>query len=129
MEQMKLECHFVNGTEHVQFVWRLIYNRQEILRFDSHVGKFVALTELGRPIAELMNSLLEALEQARAQVARCKDNYRLLKSFWMQRKGEWKQQEGRGKGRGEEGWRKERSGEARGWKEGRERGGEGREAG
>ncbi|XP_036625042.1 DLA class II histocompatibility antigen, DR-1 beta chain-like isoform X1 [Trichosurus vulpecula] len=87
MEQMKLECHFVNGTEHVQFVWRLIYNRQEILRFDSHVGKFVALTELGRPIAELMNSLLEALEQARAQVARCKDNYRLLKSFWMQRKG------------------------------------------
>ncbi|XP_043856789.1 DLA class II histocompatibility antigen, DR-1 beta chain-like [Dromiciops gliroides] len=86
MEQMKNECLFVNGTEHVRFVGRLIYNREEILRFDSDVGEFVALTELGRPIAELMNSLLEALEQARAQVARCKDNYRLLESFWMQRR-------------------------------------------
>ncbi|XP_068922047.1 DLA class II histocompatibility antigen, DR-1 beta chain-like isoform X5 [Petaurus breviceps papuanus] len=86
MEQMKAECHFVNGTEHVQFVGRLIYNSQEILRFDSDVGKFVALTELGRPIAELMNSMVEALEQARSRVAWCRDNYRLLQS-WMQRRG------------------------------------------
>ncbi|XP_068922044.1 H-2 class II histocompatibility antigen, E-S beta chain-like isoform X2 [Petaurus breviceps papuanus] len=87
MEQMKAECHFVNGTEHVQFVGRLIYNSQEILRFDSDVGKFVALTELGRPIAELMNSMVEALEQARSRVAWCRDNYRLLQS-WMQRRVE-----------------------------------------
>ncbi|XP_074167000.1 HLA class II histocompatibility antigen, DRB1 beta chain-like [Sminthopsis crassicaudata] len=88
MEQTKAECHFVNGTEHVQFVGRLIYNREEILRFDSEVGKFVALTELGRPIEELMNSQLEALEQARAQVARCRDNYILWESLWKQRRVE-----------------------------------------
>ncbi|XP_020835413.1 DLA class II histocompatibility antigen, DR-1 beta chain-like [Phascolarctos cinereus] len=87
MEQMKAECHFGNGIEHVRFVGRLIYNLQEILRFDSDVGEFVALTELWRPIAELMNSLVEALEQARAQVAMCRDNYRLLES-WMQKKVE-----------------------------------------
>ncbi|KAM9004580.1 H-2 class II histocompatibility antigen, E-D beta chain isoform X3 [Sarcophilus harrisii] len=87
MEQTKAECHFVNGTEHVQFVGRLIYNREEILRFDSEVGKFVALTELGRPIEELMNSQLEALEQARAQVAMCRNNYILWESLWNRRRG------------------------------------------
>ncbi|KAM9004578.1 H-2 class II histocompatibility antigen, E-D beta chain isoform X1 [Sarcophilus harrisii] len=88
MEQTKAECHFVNGTEHVQFVGRLIYNREEILRFDSEVGKFVALTELGRPIEELMNSQLEALEQARAQVAMCRNNYILWESLWNRRRVE-----------------------------------------
>ncbi|XP_056670823.1 DLA class II histocompatibility antigen, DR-1 beta chain-like [Monodelphis domestica] len=86
MEQIKNECHFVNGTEHVRYIGKLIYNRQEIVCFDSDVGEFVALTELGRPIAELMNSLLEALEQARAQVFICRDNYRLLEPLWIQRR-------------------------------------------
>ncbi|XP_027694170.1 DLA class II histocompatibility antigen, DR-1 beta chain-like [Vombatus ursinus] len=86
IEQMKAECHFVNGTEHVRFVERLIYDHHEILHFHSDVGEFVALTELGRPIVELMNSLLEALEQAWAQVTVCRDSYRLLES-WMQKRG------------------------------------------
>uniref|UniRef100_A0A8C5VZF9 Ig-like domain-containing protein n=1 Tax=Microcebus murinus TaxID=30608 RepID=A0A8C5VZF9_MICMU len=45
------ECHFYNGTQRVRLLVRVIYNREEFVRFDSDVGEFRAVTELaaGRP--------------------------------------------------------------------------------
>ncbi|XP_027766621.1 class I histocompatibility antigen, F10 alpha chain-like, partial [Empidonax traillii] len=34
----KAECHFISGTERVRLVVRHIYNRQQIVHFDSDVG-------------------------------------------------------------------------------------------
>ncbi|XP_070274851.1 DLA class II histocompatibility antigen, DR-1 beta chain-like isoform X4 [Myotis yumanensis] len=87
--QPQSECHFSNGTEQVRFLERHIYNGQEDLRFDSNVGEFRAVTELGQPIAEFFNSLEDLLEQERAQVDRfCRDNYRLSEEFLVQRQTE-----------------------------------------
>ena len=46
--QFKGMCYFTNGTEHVRLVARQIYNKEEILHFDSDLGEFVAVTELGQ---------------------------------------------------------------------------------
>nr|AAK84173.1 MHC class II antigen precursor [Trichosurus vulpecula] len=86
--QFKYECHFVNGTEHVRFVERHIYNREEFMRFDSAVGEFVALTELGRRHAELWNSRKEILEGRRAQVDTCRHNYEVIEPFSVRRRVE-----------------------------------------
>uniref|UniRef100_A0A8C6XNA9 Ig-like domain-containing protein n=1 Tax=Naja naja TaxID=35670 RepID=A0A8C6XNA9_NAJNA len=43
--QGKLECLFLNGTQRVRFLERHFYDRQEFARFDSDLGKFVAVTE------------------------------------------------------------------------------------
>uniref|UniRef100_A0A4X2KH47 Ig-like domain-containing protein n=1 Tax=Vombatus ursinus TaxID=29139 RepID=A0A4X2KH47_VOMUR len=48
-EHAKSESHFENGTEHMRFVDGYIHNLEEFMRFDSHVGEYVALTELGCP--------------------------------------------------------------------------------
>ncbi|KAM6186416.1 HLA class II histocompatibility antigen, DO beta chain [Rhynchocyon petersi] len=85
--QAKAECYFTNGTEKVQFVVRFIFNLEEYARFDSDVGMFVALTELGRPDAERWNSRLDILERSRASVdALCRRNYELGASFTVGRK-------------------------------------------
>uniref|UniRef100_A0A8C6VCX6 Ig-like domain-containing protein n=1 Tax=Naja naja TaxID=35670 RepID=A0A8C6VCX6_NAJNA len=41
----KAECYFYNGTQQVRFLARWFYDRQEFVRFDSDLGKFVAVTE------------------------------------------------------------------------------------
>uniref|UniRef100_A0A8C6XNW7 Ig-like domain-containing protein n=1 Tax=Naja naja TaxID=35670 RepID=A0A8C6XNW7_NAJNA len=46
--QGKLECLFLNGTQRVRFLERHFYDRQEFARFDSDLGKFVAVTEFGK---------------------------------------------------------------------------------
>ncbi|KAB1261607.1 BoLa class II histocompatibility antigen; DQB*0101 beta chain [Camelus dromedarius] len=46
--QFKSMCYFTNGTEHVKLVVRQIYNKEEILHFDSDLDEFVAVSELGR---------------------------------------------------------------------------------
>ncbi|XP_036173854.1 DLA class II histocompatibility antigen, DR-1 beta chain-like [Myotis myotis] len=82
LEQAKQECHFSNGTERVQFLLRYIHNGQEDLRFDSDVGEFRAVTELGRPIAKYWNSLKDSLELRRAMVdTYCRHNYGVLEGF------------------------------------------------
>ncbi|XP_036623380.1 DLA class II histocompatibility antigen, DR-1 beta chain-like [Trichosurus vulpecula] len=82
MEQRKAECYFVNGTEHVRYVLRCIHNREEILRFDSDVGVFVAITELGRPEAEYWNTQKEILKYRRDQVnTYCRHNYQWTEAF------------------------------------------------
>ncbi|KAM8938318.1 HLA class II histocompatibility antigen, DO beta chain-like isoform 4-T5 [Lycaon pictus] len=85
--QAKADCYFINGTEKVQFVVRFIFNLEEYARFDSHVGMFVALTELGKPDAELWNSQPGILEKSRASVdLLCRHNYELGAPFTVGRK-------------------------------------------
>lgn len=52
MFQFKGLCYFTNRTERVWLVTRCIYNREELVRFDSDMGEYHAVTELGRPEAE-----------------------------------------------------------------------------
>uniref|UniRef100_U3I327 MHC class II beta chain N-terminal domain-containing protein n=1 Tax=Anas platyrhynchos platyrhynchos TaxID=8840 RepID=U3I327_ANAPP len=62
------ECQYHNGTERVRLLGRFIYNRQQLVHYDSNVGRFVADTELGKPAADNWNSRPEVLENAQAQV-------------------------------------------------------------
>nr|XP_036270595.1 DLA class II histocompatibility antigen, DR-1 beta chain-like [Pipistrellus kuhlii] len=85
--QPKFECYFFNGTERVRFLRRWIYNGQEFMRFDSDLGEFIAVTELGRPIAEYFNSLKEELERARAAVHwLCRESYKIDERFLVHHK-------------------------------------------
>lgn len=89
LEHVKHECHFYNGTQRVRYLFRDIYNQEEHVRFDSDVGEFRAVTELGRPDAEYWNSQKELLEDARAAVdTYCRHNYRVGESFTVQRRVE-----------------------------------------
>ncbi|XP_011512864.1 major histocompatibility complex, class II, DR beta 5 isoform X1 [Homo sapiens] len=89
LQQDKYECHFFNGTERVRFLHRDIYNQEEDLRFDSDVGEYRAVTELGRPDAEYWNSQKDFLEDRRAAVdTYCRHNYGVGESFTVQRRVE-----------------------------------------
>ncbi|XP_010623502.1 HLA class II histocompatibility antigen, DR beta 5 chain-like [Fukomys damarensis] len=87
MESVKYECHFSNGTERVRYVERLFYNQEEFVRFDSEVGEYRSVTELGRPDAKSWNSQKETLEDRRAAVdTYCRHNYGVGESFTVQRR-------------------------------------------
>ncbi|ELK26104.1 PREDICTED: HLA class II histocompatibility antigen, DRB1-4 beta chain [Myotis davidii] len=87
--QHKGECHFSNGTERVQYLDRYFYNGEEYARFDSDVGEFHAVTELGRPDNEYWNSQEDLLEEKRAEVDRyCRHNYWLCEGSLVQRQTE-----------------------------------------
>lgn len=59
------------------------------MRFDSDVGEFRAVTELGRPEAESWNSQKDTLEKKRAGVdTMCRHNYELDEAVTLQRRGE-----------------------------------------
>ncbi|KAM9233900.1 DLA class II histocompatibility antigen, DR-1 beta chain-like isoform 1-T1 [Dugong dugon] len=89
LEQVKHECHFTNGTERVRFLDRYFYNRAEYARFDSDVGEYAAVTELGRPSAEHWNSQKDFLDRKRAAVdTYCRHNYGVVESFTVQRRVE-----------------------------------------
>ncbi|XP_062952361.1 H-2 class II histocompatibility antigen, E-S beta chain-like [Cynocephalus volans] len=89
LEYTTSECHFSNGTERVRFLDRYFYNREEYVRFDSDVGEYRAVTELGRPDAPYWNGQKDFLEQKRAAVdAYCRHNYRVGESFTVQRRVE-----------------------------------------
>ncbi|KAF3831373.1 hypothetical protein GH733_000185 [Mirounga leonina] len=76
VQQCKFECHYSNGTERVRFLVRDIYNGEEVTRFDSDVGEFRPVTELGRPDAEYWNRQKDFMEQTRAAVDTvCRHNY------------------------------------------------------
>ncbi|KAM8779380.1 DLA class II histocompatibility antigen, DR-1 beta chain-like isoform 1-T1 [Rhynchonycteris naso] len=86
LEQVKHECYFSNGTQRVRHVERYIYNGQEDVRFDSDVGEFRAVTELGRPSAEKFNGKNELLEQKRGAVDTfCRHNYGEAERFLVHR--------------------------------------------
>ncbi|XP_027799418.2 HLA class II histocompatibility antigen, DO beta chain-like isoform X2 [Marmota flaviventris] len=85
--QAKADCYFTNGTEKVKFVVRFIFNLEEYARFDSDLGVFVALTELGQPDAEQWNNRPDILERSRASVDMlCRHNYNLGAPFTVGRK-------------------------------------------
>uniref|UniRef100_A0AC11CS85 Major histocompatibility complex, class II, DO beta n=1 Tax=Ovis aries TaxID=9940 RepID=A0AC11CS85_SHEEP len=85
--QAKADCYFTNGTEKVRFVVRFIFNLEEYARFDSDLGMFVALTELGKPDAELWNNRPDILARSRASVDMlCRRNYKLGAPFTVGRR-------------------------------------------
>lgn len=85
MCQRRYECYAFNGTQ--RLLDRFIYNQEEYVRFDSDLGEFRAVTELGRPTAEYWNR--DFLEQARAEVDRvCRHNYELAEPLIQKRRGE-----------------------------------------
>ncbi|XP_068105443.1 H-2 class II histocompatibility antigen, E-S beta chain-like [Hyperolius riggenbachi] len=87
--QMKCQCYFRNGTEDIKFLYRSVYNQEEIVYFDSDVGYFIARTELGRPDAEHWNSKPELLDLARSyRDNACKTNYAIDKDSIIDRKSE-----------------------------------------
>lgn len=87
--QFKAQCYFTNGTERVRLVTRLIYNLEEYARFDSDVGVYQAVTELGRPCTEYWNGQKDELERVRAGVDRvCRHNYKLEVPRSLQHRGE-----------------------------------------
>ena len=94
----KAECHFTNGTERVRYLERHYHNGEENLRFDSEVGEYRAVTELGRPDAKYWNGLKDYMEETRTAVDWfCRHNYGVFDSFTVQRRGE------RGRGAGASG--------------------------
>ncbi|XP_069344614.1 HLA class II histocompatibility antigen, DQ beta 1 chain-like [Eulemur rufifrons] len=87
--QFKGLCYFTNGTERVRAVTRHIYNQEELVRFDSDVGEFRAVTPLGRPDAEYWNGQKDFLEQTRAAVDTvCRHNYQREVITTLQRRVE-----------------------------------------
>ncbi|XP_069737510.1 class II histocompatibility antigen, B-L beta chain-like [Phaenicophaeus curvirostris] len=85
--QLKSECYFTNGTERVRFVERYIYNREQLVHFDSDVGVFVADTPLGEPSAKSWNSQEDKLQYKRAAVDRfCRHNYEVAKDSVVDRR-------------------------------------------
>uniref|UniRef100_A0A8C6VD52 Ig-like domain-containing protein n=1 Tax=Naja naja TaxID=35670 RepID=A0A8C6VD52_NAJNA len=70
------ECYFHNGTQQVRFLARYIYDRQEIARFDSDLGKFVAVTALAEAQADAWNRDEQLLQYNKACVdSFCRHNY------------------------------------------------------
>ncbi|VTJ71965.1 Hypothetical predicted protein [Marmota monax] len=87
--QARQDCYASHGTQ--RFVERYVYNRQELVRFDSDVGEFRAVTELGRRDAENFNSQKDFLEDERARVDTfCRHNYEIIERYTVQRRGETK---------------------------------------
>ncbi|XP_015685247.1 HLA class II histocompatibility antigen, DRB1-1 beta chain-like, partial [Protobothrops mucrosquamatus] len=77
--QTKYECHFLNGTRRVRYLYRDIYDRQEILRFDSARGEYEAVTALGKADAEAFNRDKHELQYRKASVDRfCRHNYEVF---------------------------------------------------
>ncbi|XP_069737509.1 HLA class II histocompatibility antigen, DQ beta 1 chain-like isoform X3 [Phaenicophaeus curvirostris] len=87
--QQKSDCYFTNGTERVRLVQRYIYNREQLVHFDSDVGVFVADTPLGEPVAKQFNSQEDFLQYLRAAVDTfCRHNYEAWTPFTVDRRAQ-----------------------------------------
>ncbi|XP_026550478.1 HLA class II histocompatibility antigen, DRB1-4 beta chain-like, partial [Notechis scutatus] len=74
--QEKAECLFLNGTQRVRYLYRQFYDRQEYVRFDSDLGKFVAITAFGEADADKWNREKQILQYKKAEVdSFCRQNY------------------------------------------------------
>ncbi|NWU88377.1 2B14 protein, partial [Onychorhynchus coronatus] len=88
-EMIKHECNFINGTERVRLVQRLIYNREQYAHFDSDVGVYVGDTPHGEIQARKWNSDQELMEYTRALAdTGCRYNYEVSNPFIVSRRGE-----------------------------------------
>ncbi|XP_077047307.1 class II histocompatibility antigen, B-L beta chain-like [Agelaius phoeniceus] len=84
---VKFECSFINGTEKVRFVQRRIYNREQVLMFDSDVGHYVGFTPAGEAEARYWNSDPAKMEDERAAVdTYCRHNYPIVAPFSVERR-------------------------------------------
>ncbi|XP_075042032.1 class II histocompatibility antigen, B-L beta chain-like [Mixophyes fleayi] len=89
MTEQKFECHFTNGTQSVLFMYRVFYNQEEIVYFNSSVGYFIPKTEIGRRAAEQMNKNKDFIEQEQKAVEIfCKYNYEIWCIVTLNRKVE-----------------------------------------
>ncbi|XP_026546633.1 SLA class II histocompatibility antigen, DQ haplotype C beta chain-like isoform X2 [Notechis scutatus] len=68
--QGKGECSFLNWTQRVRYLLRFFYNRQEFVRFDSDLGKFVAVMAFGEADADCWNKGEHLLQYLKAEVDR-----------------------------------------------------------
>ncbi|XP_063581522.1 HLA class II histocompatibility antigen, DP beta 1 chain-like [Pongo abelii] len=83
--QERQECYAFSGTQ--RFVDGLIYNREEYVHFDSAVGEFLTVMELGRPMAECLNSQKDFMERKRAVMDTvCRHKYELMEPLIRQRR-------------------------------------------
>ncbi|XP_061477415.1 H-2 class II histocompatibility antigen, E-S beta chain-like isoform X1 [Rhineura floridana] len=78
--QSKGECHYSvapNGTlQRVRYLDRYFWDRQELARFDSDIGTYVAVGELGEIDAQKWNRDKDRLRSARDDVeCFCRHNY------------------------------------------------------
>ncbi|NXU94688.1 HB22 protein, partial [Xiphorhynchus elegans] len=86
---LKLECHFLNGSDRVRLVERFIYNREQLVQFDSDLGHFVGDTPFGEIQARHWNSQPELLEEGQVQVDTfCRHNYEASTPLLVNRRGE-----------------------------------------
>ncbi|KAM9323868.1 uncharacterized protein PAF06_020104 [Gastrophryne carolinensis] len=89
VNEVKSECHYMNGTQKVRYLVRVFYNQEEFLYFDSDVGYYIAKTEFGRPDAEYLNKNKDFIEQLKAQVQIfCEHNYDIIHGFTADRRVE-----------------------------------------
>ncbi|XP_007483704.2 rano class II histocompatibility antigen, A beta chain-like isoform X1 [Monodelphis domestica] len=87
--QYRALCYFTNGSKQVRLVNRHFYNDQETVRYDSKLGKHVAVTELGRRDADYWNSRKDILERKRASLDTvCRHNYEAYKPFTLERRAQ-----------------------------------------
>lgn len=85
--QRRSDCFEFNGTH--RFLEQYIYNREVYIQFDSVVGVFVAVTELGRITAKNWNIQREFLELRKSAVDTvCRHNYELDEGSTLKRRGE-----------------------------------------
>ncbi|XP_051625012.1 class II histocompatibility antigen, B-L beta chain-like [Manacus candei] len=83
----KSECQFINGTERVRLVQRHIYNREQLLHFDSDLGVYVGDTPYGESLAKQWNHEPEELELIRSMVdVFCRHNYEVFTPFIVNRR-------------------------------------------
>uniref|UniRef100_A0A8D2Q3W2 Ig-like domain-containing protein n=1 Tax=Varanus komodoensis TaxID=61221 RepID=A0A8D2Q3W2_VARKO len=81
------ECRFGRGSppRRVRFLAHYFYNQQEILHFDSDLGAFLAVLELGLPEARSWNSRKDLLEMYQAEVDLfCRKNHEAVRAIVRQ---------------------------------------------
>ncbi|XP_064140409.1 HLA class II histocompatibility antigen, DP beta 1 chain-like isoform X1 [Loxodonta africana] len=83
--QSRHDCYAFNGTQ--RYIHEYVLNREELVRFDSDVGEYVAVSELGRRTAKYWNSQKDYVEMRRAEVDRvCRHNYELGEPILLKRR-------------------------------------------
>ncbi|XP_026550404.1 H-2 class II histocompatibility antigen, A-Q beta chain-like, partial [Notechis scutatus] len=77
--QRKGECLFLNGTQRVRYLDRYFYDRQEFVRFDSDLGRYMAVMAFGKADADKWNGDKQLLQEQKAEVDFfCRHNYQGL---------------------------------------------------
>ncbi|XP_067321086.1 H-2 class II histocompatibility antigen, E-S beta chain-like [Anolis sagrei] len=88
--QGRAECFFPNGTgseAERRFLYRFIYNRQDIAHFDSDLGRYVALAPMAESNVDRWNRDPGILQAAKADVdVLCRHNYGIFDPFALGRK-------------------------------------------